>query len=56
MPFATLILLAGALHKILNLQEDHLRIIKAQGGRSKSVSSIDGKTYALLDLTILPAQ
>jgi hypothetical protein len=54
MPFATLMFLVGAVHKILNLQEDHLRIIKAQGRCSKSISGIDGKTYTLLDLTSLP--
>jgi hypothetical protein len=55
-PFAILIFLVGAVHKILNLEEDHLRIIKAQGGCSKSVPGIDGKIYTLLDLSTLPVQ
>jgi hypothetical protein len=53
LPFATLMFLVGAVHKILNLQEDHLRIIKAQGGCSKSAPGTVGKTYILLDLTNL---
>jgi hypothetical protein len=55
-PFAILIFLVGAVQKILNLEEDHLRIIKAQGGCSKSVPGIDGKIYTLLDLSTLPVQ
>jgi hypothetical protein len=55
-PFATLVFLVCAVHKILNLEEDHLRIIKAQGGCSKSAPGIDGETYTLLGLSTLPVQ
>jgi hypothetical protein len=54
LPFSTLIFLVGAVHKILNLQENHIRIVKAEGECSKSVPGINGKSYTLLDLASLP--
>jgi hypothetical protein len=55
-PFAAFIFLVGAVHKVLNLHEDHVRIIKAKGAYTKSEPDMGGKTYTMLDLSSVALQ